>query len=90
MHKAWFHTDGQAEKIVEVQKRYGDRVRVETFGQEHMFSIESRDPALEVGDIVSTLGLVDYDSYVARCTAAQQLGRSRAASSAGEPVEVAK
>ena len=75
MHKRWFHTDGQGEKIVAVQTRYGNRVRVETFGQEHMFSIESRDPALDIDDIVASLQLVDYDTYIARCTAAQRKGR---------------
>jgi predicted amidohydrolase len=75
MHKRWFHTDGQGEKIVEVQTKYGKQVRVETFGQEHMFSIESRDPALDIGDLVKALQLVDYDNYIQRCTAAQRQGR---------------
>ena len=40
-----------------------------------MFSIESRDPALDIDDIVASLQLVDYDTYIARCTAAQRKGR---------------
>jgi hypothetical protein len=75
MHKAWFHTDGQGEKIVAVQTRYGDRVKVETYGQEHMFSIESRDPTLDVREVVDALDLVNYDDYISRCTAAQERGR---------------
>lgn len=75
MHKRWFHTDGQGEKIIAVQTRYGDRVRVETLGQEHMFSIESRDPALEIDEIIAALELVDYDTYISRCTDAQKRGR---------------
>jgi hypothetical protein len=77
MDKRWFHTDGQGEKIVAVQARYGERVRVETLGEEHMFSIESRDPALDADEIVAALGLVEYDDYVARCTGAQQSHRRR-------------
>jgi hypothetical protein len=77
MHKRWFHTDGQGEKIIAVQTRYGERVRVETLGQEHMFSIASRDPSLDIDDIVAELGLIDYDSYIARCTSAQERGRAK-------------
>ena len=75
-NKGWFHTDGQGEKIVAVQTRYGSRVRVETFGQEHIFSIESCDPALEMHDIVEEMQLVSYEAYIARCTAAQSHGRA--------------
>jgi hypothetical protein len=60
-----------------VQTRYGNRVRVETFGQEHMFSIESRDPALDIAEIVDALKLVSYEDYIARCTAAQGRGRAQ-------------
>jgi predicted amidohydrolase len=77
MHKRWFHTDGQGEKIIAVQTRYGERVRVETLGQEHMFSIASRDPSLNIDDIVAELGLIDYDNYIARCTSAQERGRAK-------------
>ena len=80
MDKRWFHTDGQAEKIVEVQTRYGERVRVETLGEEHMFSIESRDPTLDADDIVTALGLVEYEDFIARCTSAQEAARRRVAS----------
>ncbi len=72
MDKRWFHTDGQAEKIVAVQARYGERVRVETLGEEHMFSIESRDRSLEADEIIAALELVEYADYIARCTSAQK------------------
>jgi predicted amidohydrolase len=75
LDKRWFHTDGQGEKIVAVQTRYGARVRVETLGEEHMFSIESRDPTLDADEIVTSLGLVEYADYIARCTSAQQRHR---------------
>lgn len=71
----WFHTDGQGEKIIAVQARYGDRVRLETFGEEHVFSIASRDPALKVEEVIETMGLITLEDYVARCTIAQHEGR---------------
>ncbi|MBB3929991.1 hypothetical protein GGR25_001030 [Kaistia hirudinis] len=73
--KRWLHTDGQGEAILAMQKAYGDRVRVETFGEEHMFSIESRDPALAVDTILNDMGLVTMEDYIARCDAAQRAGR---------------
>jgi predicted amidohydrolase len=77
--KRWFHTDDQAEKILAVQAKYGDRVRVETLGHEHMFSIARLDPNLDMNDIVGEFSLVDFESYIARCTSAQAevLARSR-------------
>jgi predicted amidohydrolase len=77
LHKGWFHTDGQGEQIVAVQTRYGSRVRVETLGQEHMFSIECRDPTLDIAEIVEVLQLVSYEDYIARCTSAQGRGRTQ-------------
>lgn len=73
--KRWLHTDGQGEKILAVQAAYGERLRVETFGEEHMFSIESRDPGLAVDDVVRAMGLVTLDDYIARCDSAQRAGR---------------
>ena len=69
--KRWFHTDDQAEKILAVQARYGERVRVETLGHEHMFSIARLDPTLDMDEVVNEFSLVDFDSYIARCTVAQ-------------------
>ncbi|MCX5516587.1 hypothetical protein C3941_25570 [Kaistia algarum] len=73
--KRWLHTDGQGEAILAVQKTYGDRLRVETFGEEHVFSIESRDPALAADDVVREMGLVTIEDYISRCDAAQRAGR---------------
>jgi predicted amidohydrolase len=72
LDKRWFHTDGQAEKIVAVQASYGDRARVETLGEEHMFSIERRDPTVDLDELVAAMGLVEYAHYIARCTNAQR------------------
>jgi predicted amidohydrolase len=87
LDKRWFHTDGQAEKIVAAQTRYGDRLRVETLGEEHMFSIERRDPDLDLNSVVAELGLVEYADYIARCTGAQEAGRRAAHRPVAEPVK---
>ncbi len=72
LDQRWFHTDGQAEKIVAVQQRYGERVRVETRGEEHLFSVARRDPGLSLDSVVAELGLVQLDDYLDRCTRAQR------------------
>jgi hypothetical protein len=82
LDQRWFHTDGQAEKLLAVQTRYGDRVRVETRGEEHLFVISRVDPALSLDEVIAVAGLVELGDYLARCTTAQEDGR-RAARSAG-------
>lgn len=89
LDQRWFHMDGQAEQLVAVQRRYGDRLIVETRGEEHLFSISRLDPALSLDEVVEEFGLVELASYLARCTAAQERQRPRVAGrdskSAGSP-----
>jgi hypothetical protein len=78
LDQRWFHTDGQADLLLAVQHRYGDRVLVETRGEEHLFFISRRDPTLSLDDLISEFGLVELGNYLARCTAAQERGRPQA------------
>src|SRR6266542_3066464 len=48
LDKRLFHTDGQHQQIVPMQARYGSRLRIESHTEEHLFTIESLDPALPV------------------------------------------
>ena len=43
LDKRLFHTDGQHQQIVPMQTRYGDRIRIESFTEEHLFTLESLD-----------------------------------------------
>jgi beta-ureidopropionase len=85
LDKALFHTDGQADRILPIQARYGARVRLETFTEEHLFTLESLDPSLTVADIVAEFALTEYRSYLARCTDAQVAARVPAPAAAGQP-----
>lgn len=76
LDKRLFHTDGQHQHILPIQKRYGACVRLETYTQEHLFALESLDPDLDVQQVIEEFGLVDYKSYLERCTSAQQRTRS--------------
>jgi beta-ureidopropionase len=77
LDKRLFHTDGQAEKILLIQKRYGPNVRVETFTEEHLFTLEACDNSFDVQKIVDEFSLVEYPTYLSQSTKAQE--RSRAA-----------
>lgn len=75
LDQRWFHTDGQAESILAVQARYGDRLLVETRGEEHLFVISRLDPALSLDAVIEDFGLVELGTYLARCTDAQERQR---------------
>lgn len=70
LDKRLFHTDGHMHKLVPMLERYGAAVRIESFTEEHWFTLESRDPALPVGEVIAAFGLVEYADFVAECEAA--------------------
>jgi beta-ureidopropionase len=76
LDKRLFHTDGQAQHILPIQTRYGRRIYLESFTEEHLFTLESADPDLSVDDIIAEYGLIEYDAYIARCTDVQQQTRA--------------
>jgi len=64
-----FHTDGQAHRLVEIQERYGTAVRLRTFTEEHLFTLESLEPGLTVRDVAAEFRLETYRDYIRRCSA---------------------
>ncbi len=68
LDRALFHTDNQMERIIDIQKRYGDQVSVRSYTEEHLFILESRAPERSVADIISEFGLETYRDYIRRCT----------------------
>ncbi len=75
LDKRLFHTDGQADRLLAIQAQYGRRVQIETFTEEHLFTISSLDPALSEAEIIAQYGLTDYQAFVSRSTAAQERAR---------------
>ncbi len=75
--KRLFHTDGQHQQIVPIQTRYGDRVRIESFTEEHLFTLESVDPTLPVDAVMREFKLVEYKPFLDRCTKAQVANRAK-------------
>ncbi len=55
------------ERIVEIERRYGRKVRV-TFDQQNvLFFLESRSPDLSVCDLIREFELVPFTRYIADC-----------------------
>jgi beta-ureidopropionase len=75
--KRLFHTDGHQHQLIPIQTRYGSRIRIESFTEEHLFTLESLDPALPVEDVIREFKLAEYGSFLDRCTRAQVAARSR-------------
>ena len=76
LDKRLFHTDLQSHKIQLIQTKYGKKIHLETFTEEHLFTLESRDHNLTVKDIMNEFNLVDYQTYIERCNFVQEKSRS--------------
>lgn len=76
LDKRLFHTDLQADKLLTLQTHYGQRVHLETFTEEHLFTLEAKDPDLSLDEVVKEYGLVDYQAYIDRCTTVQKQART--------------
>jgi predicted amidohydrolase len=65
--KRLFHTDGHMHKLLPMLEKYGPAIRIESFTEEHLFTLESRDPSLRVDDIKAAFELTEYRDFLARC-----------------------
>ena len=75
LDRGLFHTDNQMHKLIEIQARYGDAVRLRTLTEEHLFLLESRDPRISVPEVTAEFGLVTYRDYIASCGGANRSAR---------------
>jgi predicted amidohydrolase len=75
LDKRLFHTDGQADRLLAIQAKYGRRVEIETFTEEALITLSSLDPQLTEDEVIAEFGLTDYQAFIARSTAAQVRAR---------------
>jgi beta-ureidopropionase len=68
LDRALLHTDQQMEKIIAIQKRYGQQMVVKTYTEEHLILLENLVPGKTVDDIIKEFGLVRYNDFIDRCT----------------------
>jgi predicted amidohydrolase len=83
LDKRLFHTDGHQHQFVPMQTRYGGRIRIESFTEEHLFTLESLDPDLPVDEVIREFKLVEYAAFLDRCARAQAKAQPKVA----EPAE---
>ena len=68
--------DGHFDRLLPILARYGKRVQIQTLTEEHLFTLESSHPELDVEAIIAEFGLTEFDTFIGRCTEAQQAARS--------------
>jgi len=66
-----FHWDFQGEKLRDILKEYGDKIKIETFGDEALFTIEPISKDIKIKDIIKKYKLVTYREYIERATKVQ-------------------
>ncbi|MCD6220764.1 carbon-nitrogen hydrolase family protein, partial [bacterium] len=66
-----FHWDFQGEKIRDILKEYREKIKIETFGDEALFTIEPISKDIKIKDIVRKYKLVTYREYIERATKVQ-------------------
>jgi predicted amidohydrolase len=71
LEKELFHIDDQVEKLFRVQQELGHRVSVRALTEEHVFTLESNDPAWPVSRIKTHFQLENFRDYHARAQAVQ-------------------
>ncbi|MBC7326823.1 carbon-nitrogen hydrolase family protein [bacterium] len=64
--KGVFHWDFQEEKTREIRRKYGDKVKIETFADEALFTIEPLTDELDIEEIIQEFKLVRYKDYLQR------------------------
>ena len=70
-----FHRDFQIEKISGIREKYGGRIKVETFGEEALFTLEPMDEDVCIDHVIREFELVTYRNYLSRAAEAQEKGR---------------
>lgn len=77
LEKELFHVDDHAAKIERVQLDFGQRAQIEAFTEEHVFTLESNDPAWPVARIKAEYGLESFTDYHRRAEGVQDEIRER-------------
>ena len=70
-----FHWDYQGDRVKKIIEKYGDKVKIETFGDEAIFTIEIFDKNLSIEKIREEFNLVTYVEYIKRAEEKQDRKR---------------
>lgn len=72
LDKGVFHWDFQEEKTRDIRRKYGDKVKIETFSDEALFTLEPLSEDLRLEKIIEEFGLVSYRDYLQRAERKQE------------------
>jgi len=61
-----FHYDYQGNKLNDIRKEYGDKIKIESFGPEALFTLESQSKEVSIPQIIKEFKLVTYKDYLKR------------------------
>lgn len=75
LDKGLFHIDLQYYKIYAIQAALGNRVRVRSFSEENIFTLESFDPEWPMQRIIREFGLETCKDYLKQCENVQRENR---------------
>lgn len=70
-----YHWDFQGDKLKEIFKKYGRKIKVETFDPEALFTIEPVDDDISINEIIKEFELVSYRDYIKRAESMQDKRR---------------
>ena len=63
LQTAIFHTDNNAAKINSIRAKLGDRVTIETYSEENLFTLSSTDPDWPISRICEEFSMLTYQQY---------------------------
>jgi len=70
-----FHWDFQHDKPLKIYKKYGDKIKIESFEDEALFTIEPLTDDINLEDIIREFDLITYRDYIARAEREQNKKR---------------
>ena len=63
LDKEIFHTDYQNDKLLDIQRKLGSKVSIESFSQENIFTLESNDCEWPLERIKNEFNLISFREY---------------------------
>jgi hypothetical protein len=78
LEKKVFHTDQNAAKLLELTTHFGRRISVESFTEEHIFTLQSNDSSVSVEEIERDFALEPFRDYHRRAEGVQNEARAMA------------
>jgi predicted amidohydrolase len=78
--KRLFEIDFHVGKMRQIERKYGQRVRVAWYHDDDLVTLTALDPDLTVDDLISEFGLIPHTAYIERAQKAQDALRAAAAS----------